>query len=67
LEPCRYTIVVDGELGPRFATRFHPMQLEARDGKTTLVGEVRDQAELKGLIDAIAAMGLSLISVNRDH
>jgi hypothetical protein len=43
------------------------MQLEACDGRTTLVGEIRDQAELKGLIDAASAMGLSLISVNRDH
>jgi hypothetical protein len=56
-------VVVEGELGPRFAAAFDPMQLEVADGTTAIVGVIRDQAELQGLLDAISAFGLSLISV----
>jgi hypothetical protein len=40
------------------------MRLQARDGDTALVGMVEDQAELQGLIDSVAALGLSLVSVS---
>ena len=39
------------------------MQLVARDGETEIVGRVEDDAELQGIIDAVAALGLSLVSV----
>ena len=60
---CRYEVVVEGELGRRYAATFDPMHLEVRDGQTAIVGDVRDQAELWGLLDSVAALGLSLISV----
>ena len=63
LMPCRYRVVVEGELGPRFHTAFHPMRVEADNGTTAIVGTIRDQAELQGLLDAVFARGLSLISV----
>jgi hypothetical protein len=63
LNPTNYRIVVEGELGSRYAAAFEPMQLIARDGATEIVGRVEDDAELQGLIDAVAALGLSLVSV----
>jgi len=55
--------VVNGELGSRYAAAFRPMRLVVRDGTTEIVGRVEDDAELRGLIDTVAALGLSLISV----
>jgi hypothetical protein len=63
VRPGTYKIVVEGELGPRYATAFASMRLEARDGDTELVGRLEDQAELQGLLDSVAALGLALISV----
>ena len=59
----RYRLVVDGELGPLFATAFEEMELECSNGKTALVGPVQDQAQLLGLVDRVASLGLKLISV----
>jgi hypothetical protein len=58
-----HRIVVEGELGSRYAAAFEPMQLVAHDGATEIVGRVKDDAELQGLIDTVAALGLSLVSV----
>jgi hypothetical protein len=63
VNPTNYRIVVEGELGSRYAASFEPMQLIARDGATEIVGRVEDDAELQGLIDTVSALGLSLISV----
>ena len=59
----RYRLVVDGELGPLFATAFEEMELECGNGKTALVGPVQDQAQLLGLVDRVASLGLKLISI----
>ena len=63
VKPTDYCIVVEGELGPRYAASFAPMQLVARDGTTEIVGLIEDDAELQGLIDTVSALGLSLVSV----
>lgn len=63
MQPTRYKIVVEGELGPRYAAAFHPMQVKAQDGATAIVGPIEDQAELQGLLDTVTALGLSLVSV----
>jgi hypothetical protein len=63
VKPTAYCIVVEGELGPRYAAAFDSMQLEAHNGTTKIVGRVEDEAELRGLLDAVAALGLSLVSV----
>jgi hypothetical protein len=67
VQPTRYKIVVEGELGPRYAAAFHPMQVDSRDGATTIVGSVQDQADLHGILDTIKALGLSLVSVAPLH
>jgi hypothetical protein len=63
VKPTEYRIVVTGELGPRYAARFEPMQLTTRDGETEIVGRVQDDAELHGILETIAALSLSLVSL----
>ena len=64
MQAGRYELVVRGEIGDRFAARFEGMRLERRAGRTVLSGTVRDQAQLHGLIERIAELGLELVSVN---
>jgi hypothetical protein len=58
-----YCIVVEGELGPRYAAAFDPMKLDAHDGTTAITGRIQDEAELRGLLDEVSQLGLSLVSV----
>jgi hypothetical protein len=58
-----YCIVVEGELGPRYAAAFDSMQLDAHDGITEITGRIEDEAELRGLLDEVSELGLSLVSV----
>ncbi len=61
----RYRVVVEGELGPRYASAFDGMTLRADSGETELVGPITDDAHLKGLLDRIAGLGLRLLSLRR--
>ena len=58
-----YRLVVEGELGPRYATAFEGMTVEHVGGNTAIVGPVTDQAHLQGLLERVARMGLHLVSV----
>jgi hypothetical protein len=55
---------VRGLLSDRYEAAFDPMILEPGNGETVIVGEVRDQAQLYGILDRIHNLGLELISVN---
>ena len=59
----RYRIVLRGRLGEGFASAFDGMVLEPGRGKTVLVGEVRDQAHLYGLLDRLRDFGIDLVAV----
>ncbi len=58
-----YCIVVEGELGPRYAAALEPMRLDAHGGTTEITGRIKDDAELRGLLDELAELGLALVSV----
>jgi hypothetical protein len=61
-----YEIRVKGHLAPSWSEKFDGMQISSTpDGKTTLSGEVIDQAALHGLLARIRDLNLVLISVNR--
>ena len=60
----QYELVVRGEVGARFSAAFEGMHLERARGTTTITGEVRDQAQLHGLIERMQELGLELVSVN---
>ena len=62
LNVTTYRIVVDGELSDRFAATFGDMRLERAAGRTSLTGEIADQAQLHGLLARVAELGLALVS-----
>jgi hypothetical protein len=59
----RYRIVVKGELGPRYLSAFEGLAVHAADGETEISGAINDPSHLQGLIERIAGLGLTLISV----
>ena len=60
----RYRLVVNGELGPRYASAFDGMTICAHEGETHITGPIIDQSHLQGLLERIASLGLTLRSVN---
>ncbi len=63
MSPPRYRLVVEGELGPRYASAFDGMTLRAHDGETDITGPIIDQSHLHGLLERIASLGLTLHSL----
>ena len=68
--PATYHIVVQGSLSETSRRRFAGMTIKSEQGDgdtptTTLVGHVRDQAELRGVLDALYGRHLPVISVER--
>jgi hypothetical protein len=63
MSPPRYCIVIEGELGPRYASAFDGMTLRAHDGETEITGPIIDPAHLQGLLERIAGLGLTLHSL----
>jgi hypothetical protein len=59
----RYRIVLRGRLAERFESAFEGMVLEPGHGQTALVGEIRDQAHLYGLLDRLRDFGIDLVAV----
>lgn len=61
-----YEIRIQGHLDAQRAGRFEEMAVtHLPDGVTLLVGPVRDQAALYGLLSRIRDLGAPLISVQR--
>lgn len=63
MAPVRYRIKVRGRLTERLGSAFGEMTLEPAPGQTVLVGEIRDQSHLYGVLDRVRSLGLELISV----
>ena len=59
----RYRVVVEGELGPRYASAFDGMTVYAHDGRTEITGPIVDPSHLHGLLDRITGLGLTLHSL----
>ena len=59
----QYRVVVDGELGARYAAAFEGMTISAHDGITEITGSIIDQSQLQGLLERIAGLGLKLRSL----
>lgn len=65
-KPAVYEIRVKGILDPGWSHWFDGLSIAPQEGgETTLVGLVRDQAALYGVLGKIRDMGLPLLSVNR--
>jgi hypothetical protein len=63
VEPTRYRICVRGQLSERLGSAFEGMSFESGRGQTALVGEIRDQSHLYGVLDQVRNLGLELVSV----
>jgi hypothetical protein len=61
----RYRIVLRGRLSKRFESAFEGMALEPGPDQTVLVGDVRDQAHLYGLLDRLRDFGIELVAVEK--
>jgi polysaccharide deacetylase 2 family uncharacterized protein YibQ len=60
---CDYRVVVDGELSDDVERAFEGMSLSRENGRTVLVGTMRDQAQLQAVLQRISDLGLTLVSV----
>jgi len=64
VDPSSYRITVRGRLSDRFATVFDGMSVEEQgNGNAVLVGELRDQTELYGILNRLRDLGIELIRV----
>lgn len=57
----QYQLTVEGELSDSAGRAFEGMTLTREKGNTLLVGSVRDQAQLQGLLQRISDLGLTLL------
>lgn len=65
-----YRIVVEGDLDPSYSDRVAGMIISNasrgdRKPITTLIGKIRDQAELSGVLEALYCLHLPILSVVR--
>jgi hypothetical protein len=56
-----YRVTVQGELSDNLKPAFPGMTLTRTHGNTTLTGDIRDQAELQGLLQRVSGLGLTLL------
>ena len=66
MEPTRYRITVRGRLTEHLKTAFEGLALEPGHERSVLVGEIRDQAHLYGVLGRVCNLGLELVSVEED-
>ena len=59
----RYRIILRGRLSASFESAFDGMTLEHGPGRTVLTGDVRDQAQLYGLLGRLQEFGIELLAV----
>jgi hypothetical protein len=65
-----YEVVVQGQLSPEWSDRLGGLSIAGETSigghtRTTLKGNIRDQAELNGVLETIYGLHLSLIKVLR--
>ena len=70
-QPTNYRITVEGHLDDKWSDCMGGMTISAtrhtdQGAVTTLVGRVRDQAELFGLLNTLYELHLPLISVQNE-
>ena len=64
--PITYEIRVEGLIDGLWEDWFEGMRINYINGtETILVGQLKDQTALHGVLDRIRDLGLNLISVNR--
>jgi hypothetical protein len=64
-QPTEYQIRLKGALDSSWSEWFDGFTITAQQDETTLIGEVRDQSALHGILAKINDLGLSIICVER--
>jgi hypothetical protein len=59
-------IVVRGEFGPLLGAALPECEIAVLSGETHLTADVRDEAELFGLLQRLRDLGAELVSVSMD-
>ena len=59
-------IVVRGEFGPLLGAALPECEIAALSGETHVTAQVRDEAELYGLLQRLRNLGAELVSVSID-
>jgi hypothetical protein len=59
-------IVVRGEFGPLLGAALPECEIAVLSGETHLTAQVRDEAELFGLLERLRDLGAALVSVSID-
>ena len=60
-----YEIRVAGEVPPRLLEDFEKITISVDPVGTTMVADLTDEAELRGILDALRRSGLVLVDVRR--
>ena len=60
-----YEIRIKGRLSDSLSQSFEDFTASVKPAETVMRGELRDQAELYGLLDQIQSLGLELIEVRK--
>jgi hypothetical protein len=63
--PVDYEFRIKGRLSDSLSGAFEDFTAAVKPAETVMRGEVRDQAELHGMLDRIQSLGLELIEVRR--
>jgi len=63
--PVDYEFRIKGRLSDSLSGAFQDFTAAVKPAETVMRGEVRDQAELHGMLDRIQSLGLELIEVRR--
>jgi hypothetical protein len=63
VQSTMYRICIRGRVSERLGSALEGMRLEAGETETAFIGEIRDQAQLYGLLDRVRDLGLELVSV----
>ncbi len=67
MEPTTYRITVRGRLTKRLMSAFEGLNVEPGIEQTALVGEIRDQSHLYGVLNLMRELGLDLVSVETNR
>jgi hypothetical protein len=66
VEPTSYRITVQGRMSECLRSAFDGLDIEPGNVQITLVGKIRDQSNLFGILGLVRALGLQLVSVEPD-
>ncbi len=64
-EDYAYELTIQGQLDPRWETWFDGMKLSVATGDFTILTGVVDQVTLRGLLNKLWDLNLTLVSVKR--